>query len=180
MPRSINRRRLTHFLAWCQAMRRYGRVPLSCTLLTLITAAGGCQRGPTWNLAPVEGTVLKDGRPLRDIEVVFLPDAGTQGPRSSGLTDESGHYRLRTDHGEDGAIVGSYRVCLHDTNRAPFSLSRLPKGAANAEHMQKKLAHLRKTASTSPRMPSCYGKPNETPLRAEIRPGQQVIDLEVK
>jgi hypothetical protein len=29
-------------------------------------------------------------------------------------------------------------------------------------------------------MPSCYGKPNETPLRAEIRPGQQVIDLEVK
>ncbi len=155
-------------------------VILLYSLLTLSVTTGGCQRGPTWSLAPIEGTVLKDGHPLRDIEVVFLPDAGTQGPRSSGITDESGHYRLRTDHGEDGAIVGSYRVCLHDINRVPLSLNRLPKGAANAEHIQKKLAHLRKTASTSPRMPSCYSKPNETPLRVEIRPGQQVIDLEVK
>jgi hypothetical protein len=66
--------------------------------------AGGC--GPKLTFYPVEGTVTKDGRPLRGIEVVFLadPNAGTVGPRATGMTDEAGHYRLRTENGEDGAV----------------------------------------------------------------------------
>jgi prepilin-type N-terminal cleavage/methylation domain-containing protein len=68
-------------------------------------------------LTPVEGTVIKDGRPLRGIEVVFLadPDAGTQGPRAVSRTDEAGHYRLRTDNSDEGVVVGKHRVLLLDT-----------------------------------------------------------------
>src|SRR5690349_20643726 len=84
-----------------------------CGLLFL-TSAGGCQRGPKWNLARVEGTVTKGDSPLRGIQVVFLADvdAGTQGPRASGFTDEAGHYRLRTDIGEEGVVAGKHRVML--------------------------------------------------------------------
>src|SRR5262245_48295885 len=98
MPRSIN------------------RVVLWCGLLALLTSAGGCQRRPMWDLAPVEGTVTKDGRPLSGIEVVFMADldAGTQGPPTSAITDESGHYRLRTHNGDQGAVVGKHRVVLLD------------------------------------------------------------------
>jgi hypothetical protein len=106
----------------------------------------------------VEGTVVKDGRPLADIQVVFLADAeaGTQGPRASGITDESGHYRLRTDNGEDGVVVGKHHVCL-------FVLE--------AEAM---------TPAEKRRVTRLYGSFSETPLRIEVRPGEQVIDLEVK
>jgi hypothetical protein len=161
-------------------VRSISRIVLLCGLLTLAaTAGGGCQRGPTWNLAPVEGTVLKDGRPLHGIEVVFLPDADTVGPQSSGITDEVGHYRLRTDGGDDGAAVGSHRVCIHDTHRAPLSLSRLPKKAANAKAFPKEGVFLKEAASASPRVPSSYGRPNETPLRVNVRSSPQVIDLDV-
>jgi hypothetical protein len=162
-------------------VRSISRIVLLCGLWTLAaTAGGGCQRGPTWNLAPVEGTITKDGRPLHGIEVVFLPDADTVGPRSSGITGEAGHYRLRTDGGEDGAAVGSHRVCIHDTHRGPLSLGRLPKKAANAKEVPKEGMPLQKAASVSARVPPSYGRPHETPLRVEVHPGQQVIDLEVK
>ena len=84
-----------------------GRVVFFGGMLALAAATGGCQRGPTWDLSVVEGTVTKYGRPLANIEVVFLVDAGTQGPRARGITDEAGHYRLRTDNVDDGTVVGN-------------------------------------------------------------------------
>jgi len=97
-------------------------------VLALAAAAGSCQRRSTGDLTPVEGTVTKAGCPLCGIEVVFLPD--TVGPRASGITDETGHYHLRTDGGEDSAAVGSHRVCIHDTHRVALKvIGRLPKEA---------------------------------------------------
>src|SRR5262245_22782262 len=100
--------------------RSINRVIFLYGLLLLTAAAGGCQRGPTWNIAPVEGTVTKDGRPLANIEVVFLvdADAGTQGPRASGTTDKAGHYHLRSHNGDDGALVGKHRVLVTDLEAA--------------------------------------------------------------
>jgi hypothetical protein len=60
-------------------------------------------------------------------------------------------------------------------------LSRLPKEVASSEEVQKKVKEFnKKAASAPPQVPPSYGFPNETPLRAEVRPGEQVIDLEVK
>src|SRR5689334_2297251 len=91
------------FPRWKGRQLRFGGVVLLCGLLSL-AAGGGCQRGAKWNLAPVEGTVTKEGRPLAGAMVVFLADseASTTGPRASGWTDAAGHYRLRTDRGEEG------------------------------------------------------------------------------
>src|SRR5262245_56786821 len=90
--------------------RNISPVVLFCVL------AVGCNRGPTWNLASVDGTVTTDGSPLHGLQVVFMADfdAGMQGPRSTGTTDEAGHYRLRTDNGDEGAVVGKHRVLLLD------------------------------------------------------------------
>src|SRR5262245_49553052 len=114
------RRHLPSVPARRQARMGYSRVVLIYGLL--IVATGGCRRGPTWDLAQVEGTVTKDGRPLSGVKVVFLPDtdAGATGPRSSGLTDADGHYHLRTDNGEDGVVPGKHRILILD--------SQFPKG----------------------------------------------------
>ena len=153
--------------------RNISRVVLLCGLLVLAAGAGGCQREPTWNLAPVEGTVTKDGRPLANIQVVFLADvdAGTQGPRTRGITDEAGHYRLRTDNGDDGAVPGKHRVVLLDPEARKGRMGRAP------QEPQPKEAEKAKDA---PRLPPRYGNFSETPLRVEVRPEPQVIDLDVK
>jgi hypothetical protein len=156
------------------------RVLLLCGLLVFSIAAQGCQRGLTWNLAPVQGTVTKDRRPLPHVEVVFLTDidAGTQGPKASGFTDEAGHYRLRTDNGDDGTAVGKHRVLVLDPKARKGRMrdrvrGSQPKQAAplppeDAKRLQEQ------------QIPPHYGKFNETPLRVEVQPGAQVIDLEVK
>ena len=162
-------------------MLRYGRVALLCGLLLLAAAAEGCQRGSGWNLTPVEGTVTKDGLPLRGIEIVFLadPDAGTQGPQARGRTDEAGHYRLRTDNGDDGVVAGKHRVLLLDTEASKGLGGRTPRGPQPPENA-KTLEEQRKTAASAPRVPPRYAGFDETPLRVDIQPGPQVIDFDVK
>jgi len=125
--------------------------------LGLALMAGGCRRGPAFTFAPVEGTITKNGQPLPNVEVVFIgdPNAGTRGPRASALTDENGRYRLRGDRGETGAVPGKHRVCIVDL-------------LANPE-----------TPMEKRRMPPSYGRINETPLRAEIRPGPQTLDFDL-
>src|SRR5262249_41925491 len=112
-------------------LRSINRVALWCGLLILAAPAGGCQRRPTWDLVPVEGTVTKDGRPLAGIEVTYWADvaAGTRGPRTSGFTDDAGHYELRTDKGGRGAAIGQYRVCL----LVPSAPSLVPSNTAHTQ-----------------------------------------------
>jgi hypothetical protein len=137
--------------------RSISRVVLWCGLLTLMAAAEGCQRRQTWTLAPVEGTVTKDGHPLAGILVVFWVDveAGMRGPRASGVTDEAGHYRLRTDVGDGGAAIGHYRVCIIDPQAKP------------------------ETPVEKRRVPPRYGSFTETPLRVEVHPGPQTLNFDL-
>jgi hypothetical protein len=155
-----------------------------CGLLALAAAAGGCQCGQTWNLVPVEGTVTKNGRPLANIEVVFLADsdAGTHGPRASGTTDESGHYRLRTDSGEDGAVMGKHRVILLDLVAArkqllrSFRREQLKEVAEASPENAKRLEELKNSAEEL-RVPPKYESFSKTPLRAEVRSEPLVFEI---
>jgi hypothetical protein len=158
-------------------MTRHG-FHLSILLLgALAVTAGGCRRGSTGSLAPVEGTVSKAGRPLHGIEVVFLPDTGSVGPRASGTTDEAGHYRLRTDQGDVGAVAGKYRVVLHDveaTTKQMRSRLRSQQKKGMVESLEERL----KTRAAAPRVPPRFGSFNETPLRAEVGPEPQPLNFD--
>jgi hypothetical protein len=167
MPRSIS-----HLALWCG-------------LLALVVTGGGCQRGPTWNLAPVEGTITKDGRPLAGLEVIFLADVefGTQGPKTSGLTDTAGHYELRTDAGDRGAAIGRHRVCLYVPEKRdplPEKSDRLRGRNRTRQAKLPKDKAAKAPMSDGVQLPPAYGRFAETPLRVEVEPGSQVIDLDVK
>jgi hypothetical protein len=151
--------------------RSISRVVFGCGLLALVVASGGCQQGPTWNLALVEGTVTQGGRPLANLRVVFLADAGTQAPRASGTTDETGHYELRTDAGDQGAAIGRYRVCLLVPSRTEDLSPRTNRPRDGTAKPQ---------ASNAVPLPPAYSDYTETPLQVEVHPGAQVIDLQVK
>lgn len=81
-------------------------------LLTVIGVFSiGCGGGGP-GLAPVEGTIKLDGKPLKNAEVSFEPqlEAGEEGSVSTGTTDENGHYELRYTLHKEGALIGKHLV----------------------------------------------------------------------
>jgi hypothetical protein len=79
---------------------------LLCTpLLFAVAAFAGCGSG---KLGTVTGTVTADGKPLANAMVTFSPEPA--GRASSGLTNESGEYRLSYTRDEAGAVIGPHTV----------------------------------------------------------------------
>jgi hypothetical protein len=109
----------------------------------------------------VEGTVRRNGQPVANVAVVFLPEAGPG--RATGRTDAQGRYQLQTDDGHDGAAVGAYRVVIEDL--AVYAAPRSPDGTL-----------LRKPA---PRFAAHYTDPLRTPLRRDVHAGAQTVDLDL-
>jgi hypothetical protein len=136
----------------------------------LLTACGaaGCSSGP--KLAEVKGTVRLNGKPLHDVMVEFNPDAGT-GVRSTGTTDENGRYTLICDDLRPGAIVGLHRVALHDlaVYGGRFLGRRLERVGRNDSSVLK-----------PSRIPRHYESTAHTPLKKEVKPEPQTIDLELR
>lgn len=83
---------------------------------TLLLATAGCGGGPddAPDLAPVQGTVMLDGKPAANLTVEFHPDssAGTSGPMSTGLTSADGKFILSTSTGRSGAVIGQHKVVI--------------------------------------------------------------------
>lgn len=82
--------------------------------LLLLLGTAGCAR--EYRLAPVAGTVTLNGQPLAGADVHFQPIGSKEnpnpGPGSHGKTDAQGHYSLRVDEHQAGAVVGKHRVMI--------------------------------------------------------------------
>ncbi len=143
-------------------------------LVLAALAMAGCQDKPPFTFAPVEGTVTRDGKPLAGVVVTFQAETapGTVAPESSAVTNAAGHYQLHTCQGQEGAVIGRHRVCLAE---AGALLSRVGGRTAAADRVPKDQPKLQPSG-----VPAAHATKNETPLRAEVRPGAQVIDFEVK
>jgi hypothetical protein len=149
---------------------RFALAPVALVALAPL----GCGGGPEY--AEVGGTVTLDGKPLPDVEVVFMPNPG-QGPSAgaaSCYTDAAGRYRLRTQRADRaGAVVGKHVVVMIDVAAYPppvldsGSKLNLPPGASYRQGKQ--------------RVPPTYSHPAETPFRdIEVRPGSQSLDFDLK
>ncbi|MDY3555886.1 hypothetical protein R5W24_005032 [Gemmata sp. JC717] len=140
-------------------------------VLMAALVATGCGE-PKFQFAPVEGTVTRDGKPLPNVLVTFFPDpeAGTLGPRSTGLTDRAGRYRLTAGPTQTGAVVGRHRVGLLDAN-----LLGGPGGGAEGPSEVEDGA--KGPRPSGPRVPESHNEFRNTPLRAEVTDGGSVVDF---
>ena len=134
-----------------------------------LTALAGCssQSGP---LAEVEGTVTLQGQVVPNVRVEFVPDArnGFRGPRSTGVTDDKGHYVLTCDDGRPGAVVGKHLVSVvfDEGSELRDEDPRNPNPRPNTQ-----------TPRPNPNIPPRYTAAASTPLKPEVKPGKQTIDL---
>lgn len=140
--------------------------------LAQVVCLGSCQHDPP---AMVEGTLRLNGKPLDNCLVTFFPESspGTKFTQATGLTDQQGLFRLRSNQHE-GAALGWHRVTVQDMS-VSTGVHRRDNGPVDAE-----------TNPTQPPPPLRHSRVAEryvsltaTPLRQEIKPGHQVIDLEI-
>ncbi len=132
-------------------------------LLALV--ASGC--GVADEFAPVEGTLRIAGAPAANILVTFTPVSAGGGalPRSVAVTDDEGYFLLRTDQGQQGAIVARHRVTVEDMN--PYAIERTDKPPSANDR------------PPAPRVPPEYSTAATTPLSADVTAGGASVELEV-
>lgn len=120
-------------------------------MLVFIAGCGGK------NEATVSGAVTLDGKPLTTGNVVFHP--AVDGPVGYGTIDSTGRYTLQTGDAP-GLVPGSYIITVSAIERP------------SAEE-------LKVNEYTLPKMltPMKYNKKEETPLKFDVKPGTNAIDL---
>lgn len=115
----------------------------------IVAGVAGC--GPKGlPVAPVEGKVLYQGKPLEFGSVIFQPKAG---PPARGTIRPDGTFRLTTYREGDGAILGSHqvRVVCNENMRPGFAPD------PNQE-----------TPTGKPLIPAKYSA-YDSPLKAEVK-----------
>lgn len=120
------------------------RIP--ATVVAMILAAGCGSDAPT--LAPAGGTVLFNGEPLTEANVVFIPEEG--GPSSVGQTGDDGRFTLSTG-GQPGVVVGKHQVAVQAVEEAKLSEAGEVEGAVRS------------------RIPEKYSNPLASELSAEVK-----------
>jgi hypothetical protein len=141
-------------------------LPLLALLAAFVMV--GCSN--RFKLAEVKGKVTLKGKPLPKIMVEFIPDAPA-GPRASGTTDENGLYTLVCDDKRPGAVVGPNRVVLRDIT------------VYGEKFLGRKLEHAGEKGGPAvkpSRIPGEYSDINRTPLKKEVKPEPNTIDLDLK
>lgn len=103
------------FRSWVWAVLR--RALLGAALLGTMMVTGCTGSGP--KLAPVEGTVTLDGKPLANKSLMFTPIEGTEGNGAGGTSDAEGKYTLKAmipgaTRDYSGIGPGRYRVMVFE------------------------------------------------------------------
>ena len=142
---------LTTMAASDVSARRPSRARAMIVLATIVLTTAGCGGKNDLPLAPVEGSVTYQGKPLNHGRVVFSPLDGTSGPQAVGEIGPDGSFQMRTvDH--DGAPVGRHRVTVH-CRRPPTDQER------------------KDLVVTELLIPARYARHAETPLVFEVTKG---------
>ncbi|MCA9236397.1 MAG: hypothetical protein KDA44_13065 [Planctomycetales bacterium] len=88
----------------------------TCKALAVALILGGligCS-GPDADLAPVEGIVRLDGKPVASGMVTFTPAAGRS---ASGWIQSDGTFELGTYGDDDGALVGMHQIAVTNASK---------------------------------------------------------------
>lgn len=153
-------------------MNRFHRL-YSLATCAIIVMVAGCQDN-SYPMAPVEGVVLQNGRPVANVQVMFYPEreSGVTGPRSLSRTDDVGHFRLQTEDGADGAVIGKHRVVVIDVEYEERTAPLPPNHPLRLKYKDK--------GRPVKRIKDDYREYFHTPLRSEATAPSSMVTIEVK
>lgn len=130
-------------------------------IITVLFGSTGCGRSelPT---GAVSGRVTYGGEPVTEGTVLFQPE---KGPAAVGGLDGNGRYVLRTRSLGGGAVVGSHVVTIVPPTDIDIIGIRGPGELPKREF---------------PNIPISFHHASTTTLAAEVKPGVNVFDFELR
>ena len=115
----------------------------------------------------VQGTIVRNGKPVTGAQVAFIPVKG--GQEAGDLTDEEGNFRLKNPK-KFGIVPGEYLVTVSKLDFPPG----MPRPSAHELNMAL-------TAKMKETMPVHYTLQDKTPLRVTVpRGGIKDVVLDIK
>ena len=141
-----------------------------CIVLTIVLLFTGCAEKRKYSKTEmVEGIVTLDGVPVEGAEVIFYPMADT-GESATGKTDAAGHYTLSSMKGAPGkgTTAGDYGVTV-----SKWVVEELAE--PYIDYAQDALVKFK----SEEKMPTIYIEIKDSPLKATVAPGNNVIDLKL-
>jgi len=136
------------------------------TLSLFLGVIGGCGGGGA-GTSGVSGHIKYKGKPLAKANVSFTPLDGAS-RAATGLTDDSGYYKLGTFSSNDGALPGKYRVSI--IARGP---DRPPKAGETGSGMPGEMM------PGDPLIPKKYFAPDSSGLSFEVKRGSNKADFDL-
>lgn len=80
------------------------------SIVSCLILFSGCSSTSVSGLAPAEGKVLLDGNPLGEVNIVFMPVAGSSSDRYATTVSKSdGTFRMNTSN-SPGVLPGKYSI----------------------------------------------------------------------
>jgi hypothetical protein len=123
-------------------------------LLPLVASAMiGCSNAP--EVGTVEGVVRLDGKPVAGGLVVFEPE------------NDEGKFRLISNDGRPGAIVGTHRVVVRGASKFAVVTDKESDEVTPAADPAADL------------IPRRYSQVDRTPLRQEVTSGSNAVTIEI-
>jgi hypothetical protein len=142
------------------------RIRSSCCLLLMgMVTMTGCGGGPQF--VPVQGIVTLDGKPIAGAALNFSPQAG--GEPSVGVTDEQGHFSLKTIRDQQGAIVGKHRISIFRAKMVPLKPGETPLPEEQGLEGQRLLWVV----------PRKYAQFEQSGLEADVQPNMPSLELKL-
>jgi hypothetical protein len=123
----------------------------------------------------VHGRVFYRSQPLEGGSITFYPIATAGTMRAATGTIQDGYYTLSTIGGDDGALLGTYRVAIVAKSAVPSKLQPIVKGGAARHSDVIKAARQAKNL-----IPSKYMSPRISPLTRELKAETNRFDVELE
>lgn len=139
---------------------RAGWVVSGCLAVTLTSGCGYSGNG--YELAPVTGVIVYNGKPLERGSLMFTPV--DDGPSAQGIIEEGGRFSMTTV-GDTGAVIGKHEISIVipgalDGPMLPENMIKSPK---------KKVLDL----------PEHFSDPKRSGLQVEVHAGDNNLKLEL-
>jgi len=152
------------------------RLVLLLALLVVLSTGCGPKGPPTFDVAPVKGTVTMQGQPLADADVTFYfdgtPPQGYIG--STAKTDSAGKYELITN-AQKGAPPGSYKVTV---SRFVDKSGNVPK---NDPEAGSDVEQMLQSGVLTQSVPPTFSDREQTQKTAEVVAGKEnVVDITIE
>ncbi|MDR1484153.1 MAG: carboxypeptidase-like regulatory domain-containing protein [Planctomycetaceae bacterium] len=127
----------------------------------------GCGQTELKGLVSCSGVVLKDGQPLEDVTVTFVPISNDQQARgASGMTDKNGMFKAGTLQW-NGILPGQYQVTLSKR------ITEINPGQESVPDNYKTVTYVEQMGK--------YADPKESGLTADIpKSGNNNLKFEIK